>query len=96
MNFTRIKEFGGEAFPRTSLRRGTYYRPTSQTFRAVDSFFVDRSTGTLYFFQMKSAGVKVIETGASLEKFWKTASKSKSITKCLLVYSSKYQLAGGG
>ena len=86
LNFTRIKEFGGEAFPRTSLRRGTYYRPTSQTFPAVDSFFVDRSTGILYFFQMKSAGVEVIETGASLEEFWKTASKSKSITKCVLVY----------
>lgn len=86
LNFTRIKEFGGEAFPRTSLRRGTYYRPTSQTFPAVDSFFVDRSTGTLYFVQMKSAGVEVIETGASLEKFWKTASKSMSITKCVLVY----------
>ena len=28
----------------------------------------------------------MIETGACLEKFWKTASKSKSITKCVLVY----------
>lgn len=86
LNFTRISEFGGEAFPQTRLRRRTYYRPTSQTFAAVDSFFVDRSTGTLYFFQMKSAGVEVIETGARIEKYWKTASKSKSITKCVLVH----------
>lgn len=86
LNFTRISEFGGEAFHQTRLRRRTYYRPTSQTFAAVDSCFVDRSTGTLYFFQMKSAGVEVIETGARIEKYWKTASKSKSITKCVLVY----------
>ncbi|CAM9928509.1 unnamed protein product [Ectocarpus sp. 4 AP-2014] len=86
LNFTRIKEFGGEAFPRTSLRKGTYYRPTSQTFPAVDSFFVDRSTGTLYFFQMKSAGVEVIETGASLEKFWRLlrkASPSRNVFLCI-------------
>ncbi|CAN0133971.1 unnamed protein product [Pylaiella littoralis] len=86
LNFTRISEFGGEAFPQTSLRGRTYYRPTSQTFPAVDSFFADRSTGTLYFCQMKSAGVEVIDTGARIEKYWKTASKSKSITKCVLVH----------
>ncbi|CAN0479039.1 unnamed protein product [Ectocarpus sp. 12 AP-2014] len=68
LNFTRIKEFGGKDFPQLSLRKGTYYRPTSQTFAAVDSFFVDRSTGTLHFFQMKSTGVEVIDTGASLEE----------------------------
>ncbi|CAN0408826.1 unnamed protein product [Ectocarpus sp. 12 AP-2014] len=86
LNFTRMKEFEGNDFPRMKLIKGTYYRPTSQNFAAVDSFFVDRSTGTLYFFQMKSTGVKVIGTGASLEKHWTTASNSKSITKCVLVY----------
>lgn len=87
LNFTRIKEFEGNAFPQTRLLSGTYYRPKSQTFAAVDSFCVDRSSGTLYFFQMKSAGVEVIGTGASVEEYWKNASsKSKSITKCVLVY----------
>lgn len=88
LNFTRISEFGGGAFPQTRLRRPTYYRPTSQTFAGVDSFFVDRSTGTLCFFQMKSSGVEVIETGAtSLEKSGRRLRKSSQSRNVFLCTS---------
>ena len=55
-SFLREESFEGNSFPDT-LVTGTYYRPQSQNFPAIDSFGVDSGSKTLWFFQMKSAGL---------------------------------------
>ncbi|CAN0449686.1 unnamed protein product, partial [Pylaiella littoralis] len=55
-NFLKEESFEGNSFPET-LVTGTYYRPGSKTFPAIDSFGVSSGSETLWFFQMKSAGL---------------------------------------
>ena len=71
VDFTGRKEFMGNNLPDT-FDIGSYYKPHSQTFAAIDSFGVDRGGGTPHFFQMKSAGVKAVN-GGKVEEYWKSA-----------------------
>lgn len=79
--------FKGNAFPDTVVS-GKYYVPESQTFPAIDSFGVNQAGDTLYFFQMKSAGVKRDTNGTTVEEHWKTVQRSEdvSIKRCVFVY----------
>ena len=85
VDFTRQEEFGGNKLPDT-FDIGSYYRPHSQTLAAIDLFGVDRGSGTLYFFRMKSAGVKAVD-GGKVEEYWKSAlSNCASIKRCVFVF----------
>ena len=72
----------GNNLPDT-LDIGSYYKPHSQTFAAIDLFGVDKGSGTLYFFQMKYAGVKAVDA-EKVEEYWKSAvSNCASIKRCV-------------
>ena len=76
-NFLEEESFEGNSFPDT-LVSGRYYRPECKTFPAIDSFGVDSGNKTLWFFQMKSAGLPP-KTGVKavkwnhVEHYWRSA-----------------------
>lgn len=88
LNFSKRASFGGKkrlnAFP-TTLDIGTYYVPKSKHFAAVDSFGFGSGSDTLFFFQMKSAGVEAVN-GTKVEHYYRTASKAVSFQRCVFVY----------
>ena len=86
VDFAGRKEFMGNNLPDT-FDIGSYYKPHSQTFAAIDSFGVDKGSGTLYFFQMKHAGVKAVD-GGKVEEYWESAvSNCASIKRCVFVFA---------
>ncbi|CAB1111758.1 unnamed protein product [Ectocarpus sp. CCAP 1310/34] len=77
LSFVKEQSFEGNSFP-DALVAGTYYRPGSPNFAAADSFGVDSGSKTLWFFQVKSAGLPPKEGEKAVkwthvEKYWRRA-----------------------
>ena len=91
-NFLREESFEGNSFPDT-LVSGTYYKPECKTFAAIDSFGVDSGSKTLWFFQMKSAGLPP-KTGDKavkwnhVEHYWRSAKlpHGAPIKNCVIAF----------
>ncbi|CAM9203125.1 unnamed protein product [Ectocarpus fasciculatus] len=92
-SFLRKESFEGNSFPNT-LVTGTYCRPGSPNFAAADSFGVDSGGKTLWFFQMKSAGLppkegKKAVKGKHVERYWESAKllHATPIKNCVFAFA---------
>ncbi|CAM9460116.1 unnamed protein product [Ectocarpus fasciculatus] len=92
-SFLRKESFEGNSFPNT-LVTGTYCRPGSPNFAAADSFGVDSGGKTLWFFQMKSAGLSPKEGKKAVkwkhvERYWERAKllHATPIKNCVFAFA---------
>lgn len=77
-DFAKRESFEGQAIP-DALHCGIYYSPINQNFAGIDSFGVDSSGDTLFFFQMKSTGVQAVN-GAIVGRYLKAVKKSEGVS----------------
>ena len=84
-SFEKREGFKGETIY-SSFDQGVYYTAVPFNYPAIDSFGMDRRGDTLFFFQMKYAGVEAV-IGSTVERYWRSASKgSVSVKNCVYVY----------